>query len=175
MAKPETKIEWPVTFYVTRPDGESPAEWPTIYWPFSTITDWHTPIERNQTTGDQRKNVRFENGYFTTQDPDQIWLLDHYNSGGTYTDSRGNPHFYAGERFLAKISREDPHAPKTRVVEKEVEKVVTQTVFPRIVMEAMDPKQLVGICTSLKLDTSNVDHTTASLIKLMEDNGMIKD
>lgn len=123
----------------------------------------------------QRKNVRFENGFFTTTDPDQIWLLDNYNSGGTWEDKRGEPHFYAGERMLCKITREDPHAPKTRIVEKEVEKIVTRTVFPRTVIEAMDPKQIVAIAVSLKLDTSNVDHTVASLTKLLEDNGMISD
>lgn len=174
MAKPEKQIE-PVTFYVLRPDGESPAEWPTIYWPFSTITDWHTAVERNQHINDQRKNVRFENWYFTTTDPDQIWLLDHYNSGGTWEDSRGNPHFYAGERFLCKITREDPHAPKTRIVEKEVEKVVTRTVFPRAVVEAMTPQQIVSICLSLKLDIGNVDHTVAALTKFLEDNWIIID
>lgn len=167
------KIDWPVTFYVTRPDGQAPADWPSIYWPFSSITDGHTPIERNQSINDQRKNVRFENGYFTTTDPDQIWLLDHYNSGGTYTDAKWNAHFYPGERFLCKISREDPHAVKTTVIEKEVEKIVTRTVFPRAVIAAMDPKQLVAICISLKLDTANVDHTVGALTKLLEDNWMI--
>lgn len=174
MARQEEKIE-PVTFYVIRPDGESPAEWPTIYWPFSVITDWHTPVERQQSIVDQRKNVRFQNWYFTTSDKDQIWLLDHYNSGGTWDDPKWNPHFYPGEKILCKITREDPHAPKTRVIEKEIEKVVTKTVFPRTVIESMTPQQLVAICVSMKLDTSNVDHTVWALLKLLEDNGMIWD
>lgn len=166
-------IQETVTFYVTRPDGESPAEGPTIYWPFSSITDWHTPVERNQSVNDQRKNVRFENGYFTTSNPDQIWLLDNYNTWGTYTDAKWNQHFYPGERFLAKVTREDPHAPKTKIVEKEIEKIVTRTVFPRAVIEAMDPKQLVAICVSLKLDTSNVDHTVGALTKFLESHWAI--
>jgi hypothetical protein len=47
-----------------------------------------TAIDRNQRPLDAQKNIRFENGYFTTKDKDQIWLLDHYNSGGTYEDKK---------------------------------------------------------------------------------------
>ena len=173
MANIKEQVQEKVTFYAVRPDGQVPAEWPNIYWPFSAITDGHTPIERNQDKRDAAKNVRFENGHFTTQDPDQIWLLDHYNSGGTYVDKKGNEYYYGWDRYLIKITREDPYAEKTKFVEKKIETVKEVVKYPRAVLESMDPKQLMVLCVAANLDTSSVDQTAASLIKLMESNDMI--
>ncbi len=54
---------------------------------------------------------------------------------------------YHGEnKFIADISREDPNAPKERVVTEVHEKIIEKTVFPRIILESMDPAQLMQIC-----------------------------
>lgn len=54
---------------------------------------------------------------------------------------------YPGEtKFIADISREDPNAPKERVVTEVQEKIIEKTVFPRVVLESMDPAQLMQIC-----------------------------
>lgn len=164
-----------VTFYVTRPDGEIPLSGPSIFWPFgSGVTDGHSPVDRQQRPMDAAKNIRFENGFFTTSDPDVIWLLDHYNSGGTYEDEkRGISMQYSGEQYICRISREDPNAPKIKLVEKK-ETVVEKTVFPREVLEWMDPAQLIAIAGSIQVDLTGVDKTTAAIVKVLEDKGHVK-
>lgn len=165
-----------VTFYVTRTDGEIPAAGPSIIWPFGNgLTQGMTIRDTNQHPADAAKNVYFENGSFTTSDPDVIWLLDHYNSGGTYEDAkRGISINFPGVRFLCNISRTDPAASKVKVVTTEVEKVVEVTKYPRIVLESMDPAQLMAIIGSLGVDASNADQTTMSLVQLLDDKGFVK-
>ena len=103
-----------------------------------------------------------------------IWLLDHYNSGGTYEDEkRGISMQYPGERYICRITREDPAAPKIKLVKNEAT-IVEKTVFPREVLESMDPAQLIAIAGSMEIDLSGVDKTTASIVKVLEDKGHVK-
>lgn len=172
---PMWAINKPVTFYVTRPDGEVPLSGPSIFWPFgSGVSDGHSPVDRQQRPADAAKNIRFENGFVTVSDPEMIWLLDHYNSGGTYEDEkRGISMQYLGERYICRITREDPAAPKIKLVKNEAT-IVEKTVFPREVLESMDPAQLIAIAGSMEIDLSGVDKTTASIVKVLEDKGHVK-
>ena len=78
-----------------------------------------------------------------------------------------------GERYICRITREDPSAPKIKLVKNEVT-VVEKTVFPREILEAMDPGQLIAIAGSIDVDLNGVDKTTAAIIKTLEDKGHIK-
>jgi len=160
-----------VTFYVTRPDGQIPASGPTILWPFgSGLTDWHTANDRNQRQVDVQKNIRFENGYFVTSNPDQIWLLDHYNSGGTFIDAKRDINVnYPGDRYLCMISRKDPNAVEVKVVTEKTVETVEVTRYPREVLEAMTPDVLINICGIMQIDISNVDKTTMAIVNAMDD------
>ena len=168
-AKPSAPAE--VTFYVTRPDGEVPLSGPTILWPFgSGLTDGLSPIDRNQRPLDAQKNIRFENGHFTTADKDQIWLLDHYNSGGTYEDKKRDIIVnYPGENYLAKISRQDPNAAKLKIVTEKEIKEVEVIKYPKAVLETMSPEVLTNMCGIMQIDISNIDKTTAAIVQVMED------
>lgn len=171
------KIRPSVTFYVRRPDGNVPESGPSIMWKFgSGLTDGPNPMSWNQRPNDAAKNIRFEHGFFTTQDPEVAWYLDHYHSGWAYEDPKRDLYVnYAGEnKFIADISREDPNAPKERVVTEIQEKIIEKTVFPRIVLEGMDPAQLMAICGSLQIDMGWVDQTVASIVKHMEDRGYVQ-
>lgn len=143
------KVRPSVTFYVRRPDGQVPQSGPSIMWKFgSGLTDGPNPMSWNQRPADQAKNIRFENGYFTTNDPELVWYLDHYHTGGVYEDPKRDMYVnYPGEnKFIADISREDPNAPKEKVITEVQEKIIEKTVFPRVVLESMDPAQLMQIC-----------------------------
>lgn len=166
------KVKPSVTFYVRRPDGAVPESGPSIMWKFGNgLTDGPNPMAWNQRPADQAKNIRFEHGYFTTNDPELVWYLDHYHIGGTYEDPKRDMYInYPGEnKFIADISREDPNAPKERVITEIQERIVEKTVFPRVVLESMDPAQIMAICGSLSIDVSDVDQTVASLVKAMTD------
>ena len=103
-----------------------------------------------------------------------MWLLDHYNSGGTYIDEkRGITMPYSGERYICRISREDPASQKIKIVKSE-STIVEKTVFPREILEGMDPAQLIAIAASLEIDLNGIDKTTASIVKVMEDKGHVK-
>ncbi len=171
------KVRPSVTFYVRRADGETPLSWPSIMWKFgSGLTDWPNPMAWNQRPSDQLKNIRFENGYFTTNDPEQIWFLDHYHTGGVYEDpKRDISTNYPGEnKFIADISRTDPNAQKEKVITEIQERIVEKTIFPRVILEAMDPAQLMAICGSLSIDMTNVEQTVGSLVKHMEDKWFVQ-
>jgi len=166
------KIRPSVTFYVRRPDGQVPSSGPSIMWKFgSGLTDGPNPMSWNQRPADQAKNIRFENGYFTTNDPELVWYLDHYHTGGVYEDPKRDMYVnYPGEnKFIADISREDPNAPKEKVVTEIQERIVEKTVFPRVVLESMDPAQLMQICGSLEVDMKDVDQTVGSIVKHLTD------
>ncbi len=80
---------------------------------------------------------------------------------------------YPGERYICRITREDPAAPKIKLVKNEAT-IVEKTVFPREVLESMDPAQLIAIAGSMEIDLSGVDKTTASIVKVLEDKGHVK-
>lgn len=67
------------------------------------------------------------------------------------------------------ITRKDPNALDVRTVEKKVETVVEKVVYPRVVLESMDPKQLTQICVAAGLDFQNIDQTNSAIIKFLED------
>jgi hypothetical protein len=158
-----------VTFYMVSPDGEVRGMDRTIYFPCELVGN--TAREREQRPIDAAKNMSFNGGSFTTSDEDQINFLSNYHVGGRL---RNGIEFPAAGRNLWTITSEDPYAPKTKLTEVEVEKVVTKVMFPRVVLEGMTPENLLQLIGSQSLDVGKTPKTREALITFLEERGFVQ-
>lgn len=163
------------TFYLIRPDGQLQVRESTFYFPLSRRDTAFSASEREQLPWDSVRNATFKNGFFETQDPDVIWWLEHYHTGGMWHAWKPDESFMPASWYqIGTITDQDP-SKNIRSDTKEVERVVEKIVIPRAIVEGIqDVKTLQDTLTSLGIDITEHPNTREGLIKVLEDKWMLK-
>lgn len=123
-----------VTFYATSLDGKLKTRMGRITWKFGK--GYKDQLTNEIKYHDEDLDIYFENGMFTTDNPDQIAYLDAYNTGGTIKLSDEREVKVIGDTQLFRITRQDPTAVGVKVVKETTE--VVKEIIPKSVLDLME-------------------------------------
>jgi hypothetical protein len=164
-----TKTE-AVTFYAVDLNGKLKTRMGRISWKFGKA--YRDPVHNLVEYTDGNLDMQFEDGMFTTDNPDQIAYLDAYSTGGKIqlsgrTDLVNVPQ----ESQLFRITRQDPLEAGVKVVTEVKE--VNVNVIPKALFAMMDLDMKVKFCKDENIELPG-EVTMASVDRVIKESGRIK-
>jgi hypothetical protein len=157
-----------VTFYATSLDGKLKKRMGAISWKYGkgykdNLTD---EIKYEQSELD----IYFEDGKFTTENPDQIAYLRAYTNGGTIELSDGRRVIVPVNNQLFRISETDPEAVGVKTVTEKVE--VTKEIIPKALLDLMDLQMKIDFAKRNQVELPK-EQTQASLDQVLTEAGHV--